>query len=348
MDDRFMLRALELARLAEGDTSPNPGVGAVLVADGRIIGEGFHSAHGQPHAEVMAIQSVHLDDHYLIPVSTLYVTLEPCCTHGRTPPCTDLILSRRIPKVVISAIDQSPGVNRKGIGILKDNGVTVVEGIRKEEGEYLALIRNTYVSQNRPYVILKMAKSRDGFIGREDRQVILSNAASWRLVHRLRSRVDAILVGTRTALIDEPRLTNRLFWGKNPLRIIPDYHCRLHPGLAIFAGPAQTWIIRGRNEQIEPDWSENVTVLTLEKEGGIQAILTKLAAAGKTSLLVEGGATMVNTFLQEDLWDEAIISTTDQYLGTGIPAPTGFIDPEDHFILHTDEFHWFRHPRHKT
>lgn len=109
-----MLRALELARLAEGDTSPNPGVGAVLVADGRIIGEGYHSAHGQPHAEVMAIQSVHLDDHYLIPASTLYVTLEPCCIHGRTPPCTDLILSRRIPKVVISAIDQSPGVNQKG------------------------------------------------------------------------------------------------------------------------------------------------------------------------------------------------------------------------------------------
>lgn len=347
MDNHYMRRALDLAQLAEGDTSPNPSVGAVLVAHGRIIGEGFHRAYGQAHAEVMAIRSVKPDDMVLLPESVMYVTLEPCCVFGRTPPCTDLIIASRIPKVVISCIDQSSGVNRRGIHILREHGVEVVENVLFQDGEYQALIRNTYASQNRPYVILKMAVSEDGFIGQEDRQVILSNAASWRLVHRIRHRVDAILIGTRTALIDNPRLTNRLFWGKDPLRVVPDFNHRLKPDLTLFDEPGQTWIIRHQETPTDKQWPENVSIQYVPKESGLSFILTLLAAAGKTSLLVEGGAKLITSFVQEDLWDEAIISSTDQFLGHGIPGPTGFMNPEDQFILGTNKFNWLRHSRYK-
>lgn len=347
MDNHYMRRALDLAQLAEGDTTPNPGVGAVLVARNRIIGEGFHSAHGKAHAEVMAIRSVRPEDVELLPDSVLYVTLEPCCVFGRTPPCTDLILSSRIPKVVISCIDQSPGVNRKGIHILREHGIEVVENVLHQEGAYQALARNTYVSQNRPYVILKMAVSQDGFIGQEDRQVILSNAASWRLVHRIRHRVDAILVGTRTALIDNPRLTNRLFWGVDPLRVVPDFNHRLQPDHTMFGGPGESWVIRHQKSPTDLNWPANVSIKYLPIHNELSAMLTLLASAGKTSVLVEGGASLIRSFVKEDLWDEAIISSTDQFLGDGIPGPTGFIDPEDQFILGTNKFNWFRHPRYK-
>ncbi len=342
-----MRRALDLARLAEGDTSPNPGVGAVLVANDRIIGEGFHRAHGQAHAEVMAIRSVRSEDKDLIRTSVLYVTLEPCCVFGRTPPCTDLILSSGIRKVVVSCIDQSPGVNRKGIHILQEKGIEVIENVRQQEGEYQALARNTYVSQNRPYVILKMAISQDGFIGQEEKQVILSNAASWRLVHRLRHRVDSILIGTRTALIDNPRLTNRLFWGSDPLRVVPDFNYRLQPDLTLFSCPGKTWIIRNQESSTDQHWPEQVSIKILPAESGLSGILSLLATSGKTSVLVEGGAKLIRSFLDEDLWDEAIISSTDEFLGSGIPGPTGFTEPEDLFVLGTNRFQWFRNPRYK-
>lgn len=342
-----MRRALDLARLAEGDTSPNPGVGAVLVAHDRIIGEGFHRAHGQAHAEVMAIRSVREEDMQFLKESVLYVTLEPCCVYGRTPPCTDLIRASGIPKVVISCIDRSPGVNRKGISILREHGIEVVEAILQEEGEYQAVVRNTFVSQSRPYVILKLAVSQDGYIGREDKQVILSNAPSWRLVHRLRHRVDAILIGTRTAMIDNPRLTNRLFWGKDPLRVVPDFNHRLKPDLVMFDEPGHTWILRQRESPSDSLWPKHVTVKYVPSKKGLSGILTNLALEGKTSLLVEGGASLIRSFIKEDLWDEAIISSTDQFLGDGIAGPKGFTHPEDHFILGTNTFDWFRHPRYK-
>lgn len=343
-----MQRALDLARLAEGDTSPNPGVGAVLVFQGQIIGEGYHSVHGQAHAEVNALRSVRPEHQELISQATLYVTLEPCCVYGRTPPCTDLILKSGIQRVVISSIDQSPGVNGKGVHILRSKGVEVITDVLPAQGSYQAQIRNTYMTEKRPYVILKLAISRDGFIGRESGQVNLSNAPSWRLVHRLRNRVDGILIGTRTALIDDPRLTNRLFWGKSPIRIIPDLHHRLHPELAIFKGPTETWIIREVSPSKAGNWPVHVKIKEVQPAAGLKGILALLAENGLSSILVEGGATIIQSFLDADLWDEAILSSTDQYLGQGTPAPGGFANPEDHFSLGTNEFSWFRHSRYNS
>ncbi len=346
--ETYMRRALDLARLAEGDTSPNPGVGAVLVHQDRIIGEGYHAAHGQPHAEVQAIRAVHPELQGLIPHATLYVTLEPCCVHGRTPPCTDLILANRIRRVVISCIDQSPGVNGKGLDILRSNGVEVITDVLVDQGNYQAQIRNTFITEGRPYVILKLAMSRDGYIGQESGQVNLSNPPSWRMVHRLRNRVDGILIGTRTALLDDPRLTNRLFWGKSPIRIIPDFHGRLDPKQALFQGPPETWILRHEPTDSPENWPGHVKWKTLPEGAGLAGILSLLARDGLSSILVEGGATLIQSFLESGIWDEAILSSTDQFIGEGIPAPGGFTNPEDRFHLGTNEFNWFRHPRYSS
>ncbi len=346
--EQFMQRALALARLAEGDTSPNPGVGAVLVCEGIIIGEGYHAAHGHAHAEVKAVRSVRPEHQSLIAQATLYVTLEPCCVYGRTPPCTDLILETGIKRVVISAIDQSPGVNGKGLKILRSKGVEVITDVLRAQGEYQAQIRNTFITEKRPYVILKLAMSRDGIIGQESGQVNLSNPPSWRLVHRLRHRVDGIMIGTRTALIDDPQLTNRLFWGESPVRIIPDLKGRLHPDLAIFRGPTETWIIRESHTPTPEKWPEHVKLKALHPRTGLDGILHLLAEDGLSSILVEGGATLIQSFWDHDLWDEAILSSTDRYLGQGISAPVGFTEPEDHLTLGTNEFSWFRHSRYKS
>lgn len=343
--EHYMKRALDLARLAEGDTSPNPGVGAVLVYNDRIIGEGFHAAHGQPHAEVMALRSVHPDDQPFISASTLYVTLEPCCIYGRTPPCTDLIIREQIPKVVISCQDRSPGVNGRGVALLRAQGVEVVEHVLMEEGEYQALIRNVYVSEQRPYIILKMAFSKDGFVGRSENQVILSNDGSWRLVHRLRHRVDAILVGTGTALIDNPQLTNRLFWGEDPIRIIPDYNRKLPTNQAFFQDSGITWILCHESHDRDESMSDKVEYKVIPVDADLPVMLNVLANEGITSILVEGGPTLIRSFIDQDCWDEAILSTTDQYLGSGIPGPTGWVSPQDRIRIGSDDFDWFRHPR---
>lgn len=343
--ETYMRRALDLARLAEGDTSPNPGVGAVLVYRDRIIGEGFHAAYGQPHAEVMALRSVRPEDQDFIPDSTLFVTLEPCCVYGRTPPCTDLIIRERIKKVVISCLDKSPGVNGHGVALLRDHGVEVIEHILQEEGEYQALIRNVFVSEQRPYVILKMAFSKDGFVGRAENQVILSNPGSWRLVHRLRHRVDAILVGTGTALIDNPQLTNRLFWGNDPIRIIPDFNKKLPSDQAFLHDKGPTWILCHKDPERDPPPSQQVIYKVIPAGTDLPGILTYLAKEGVTSILIEGGPTMILSFLESDCWDEAILSTTDRFLGSGIVGPTGWTCPQDRIRIGTDDFDWFRHPR---
>ncbi|NJK84368.1 MAG: bifunctional diaminohydroxyphosphoribosylaminopyrimidine deaminase/5-amino-6-(5-phosphoribosylamino)uracil reductase RibD [Saprospiraceae bacterium] len=219
-DTLFLQRCFDLARLGAGAVAPNPMVGAVVVHKGKIIGEGYHQKYGKAHAEVNAIDSIPSALKYLLPQSTLYVSLEPCCFFGNTPACTDLIIRSKIPKVVIAALDATPEVSGKGVAILKKHGIEVV--ISGNEGNALVRPRTVFVQQNRPYLILKYAQTRDGFIGKPNERLIISNLYTQRLVHKWRSEVNAILVGTNTAVLDNPQLNNRLYFGQSPIRLLLD------------------------------------------------------------------------------------------------------------------------------
>lgn len=320
-DQTYLRRCFDLARLGAETVSPNPMVGAVLVAENRIIGEGFHRKPGEPHAEVRALESVHLKDKHLIPFSTLYVSLEPCNFFGRTPPCTELIIKNNIKRVVISSLDYSPEVSGKGMIRLREAGVdvTLLNGLKN--GEMGSQIRNHFVVTGRPWVVLKFARSRDGFIGQPEKQVWLSNALSKRLVHRWRATFDAIMVGTETARIDNPRLTNRLYPGPAPLRIIPDRAGRLSADLHIMDGAVPTWILT-RESATRPADQPNLSFVAVPEEKHTIPYLMELMASNQlTSLLVEGGARLLNSFIEYNLWDEARIIDTPVYLGQGIQGP---------------------------
>lgn len=316
----FIRRCFDLARLGAGHVSPNPMVGAVLVHHGRVIGEGFHQRYGAPHAEVNALASVLPGDRHLIPHSTLYVSLEPCCIFGRTPPCTNLILENKIPRVVISAIDLTPEVKGQGVEILRQAGVEVTTGVLQKEGEELARIRNVFASQKRPFITLKFAQSKDGFMGRTGEQIWISNPISKRLSHRLRSERDAILVGTNTALTDDPALTNRLWFGLSPLRILLDRSLRVPTGSAIFSQKNKTLVV---TEHAPPHAAEkNVEYFqTSFDDTLLPKLLSHLFALKISSLIVEGGAYTITQFLKKGLWDEALVFTGNKYLLSGIKAP---------------------------
>jgi len=304
-ENRFIRRCFDLARLGAGKVSPNPMVGAVLVCDGRIIGEGFHRKPGNPHAEVEAIRSVRVTDRGLISKSTLYVSLEPCCTAGRTPPCTNLIIEIGIPRVVVANLDKTPEVNGLGIKQLENAGVEVHTGILETEGIPFSGIRNTFVTKDRPYVLLKYAQSEDGFLGPEEKPLWMTNEVSRRLVHKWRSESDAILVGTKTLLTDNPSLTNRLFFGKSPVRLVLDKDGALPGDLTVFTdGQAPTWVIP-----------------TPSREDLIPFLMKYLAKEGITSLLVEGGQKTLSAFLDTGCWDEARVFTAPVRLGRGLKAP---------------------------
>jgi diaminohydroxyphosphoribosylaminopyrimidine deaminase/5-amino-6-(5-phosphoribosylamino)uracil reductase len=298
-------------------------VGAVLVYDGRIIGEGFHQKYGGAHAEVNAVASVLPIDQALIPYSTLYVSLEPCCIFGKTPPCTNLILQEKIPKVVISCLDLSPDVRGRGVDILRAKGVEVVSGILEAEGQALAATRNIAVTQERPYIVLKMAVTSNGFFAPMDgKQFWITQDISKRLVHRWRMEADAILVGTATALIDDPQLDNRHYFGKSPLRIVLDRELKLPPHLKVLSDGNPTLLV---TEQMPPDIGNSaVQYLQLNFDSSFWPILmAKLWKEYKLGVvLVEGGAQVIEGLIAESLWDEARVFIGKTNLPGGIPAPT--------------------------
>lgn len=324
--ETYMRRCFDLARLGAGSVSPNPMVGAVLVCDGRIIGEGFHKQYGQAHAEVNAVNSVRPADRHLLKEATLYVSLEPCCIFGKTPPCTNLILEHRISSVVISCLDQTPGVAGRGVEILRAAGVEVMTGVLEKEGQRLSAIRNTFVSQQRPYIILKFAQTKDHFLGPEDgSQFWITNACTKRLVHRWRSETDAILVGTNTAQSDDPQLTTRLYFGKSPLRVLLDKSLRLPKTLALFDGTNPTLVFTERTDVIA---SKNLEYISIPFDQNlVRQILAHLADRKCTSLIVEGGARILQAFLDAGLWDEARVFTGTKCLFKGIPAPLLTVAP---------------------
>ncbi len=322
MELLYMQRCFDLARLGAGAVSPNPMVGAVLVYQHRIIGEGYHQAYGQAHAEVNAINNVKAADRHLIKDATLYVSLEPCCIYGRTPPCTSLILKHKIPRVVISVVDQTPEVSGQGLAILRAAGVEVQTNILADAGAELAQIRNTFAYQNRPFVLLKYAISQDQKLAPiPSKQLWLSNAYSKRLTHRWRMEYDAILVGTNTAAIDNPALNNRLYYGRSPLRIVLDRYGSLSQNLKIFDGQQKTLVFISP-EQTKKQEIDQVEYIPIDfSKDFIPNLLEELASRNISSLQVEGGQKTIESFVNSGLWDEARVFQTQKWIGNGLIAP---------------------------
>jgi len=315
-DHKFMQRALELAELGRGSVSPNPMVGCVIVHDNRIIGEGYHKKHGEAHAEVNAIDSV--IDPSLLSQSTAYVTLEPCAHHGKTPPCADLLIEKGIQKVVIASQDPFDKVNGMGIQKLKDAGIETVIGLLDDVANELNIRFMTYHQKNRPYVILKWAQTKDGFIARENfDSKWISNEKSRQLVHKWRTEEDAILVGKNTAIHDNPSLTARDWKGKNPVRILLDSNLEVGPNANLFDDSAKTIIFNTSLEKTEGSnhWIM-VDELTPDK------ILNELYSLNIQSVIVEGGAQTLNSFIKDNCWDEARVFIGPETFGDGISAPT--------------------------
>lgn len=317
----YMGRCIELALKGKGFTSPNPMVGAVVVHEGKIIGEGYHRKAGEAHAEVNAIASVR--DQSLLSKSTLYVSLEPCSHYGKTPPCAELIIRKRIPRVVIGSLDPFPEVSGRGVEMLLKAGVEVLTGILETEAKALNKVFMTFQEKQRPYIILKWAQSADGFIDRERDDystppVLLSSAESRRRVHQLRSEVSAILVGTRTALLDNPSLSVRHWSGSDPVRLVVDRHLCIPSHYHLLDGTIPTVVFTSRPARNV----NNITYISLVPEQPVlPQILSYLKEQKLDSLLVEGGAALLRSFLSEGLWDEIRVETAPCLLSQGVKAP---------------------------
>lgn len=321
VEEKYMERCLALARMGKGKTSPNPMVGCVIVQGGKIIGEGYHRKCGEGHAEVNAIASV--EDESRLADATLYVSLEPCSHYGKTPPCADLIIRKRIPRVVVACPDPYPKVSGNGVKRLREAGVEVVTGVMQAEAVALNKVFMTNQVLKRPYVYLKWAQSADGFmdIRRDDASVppvALSSPLMLQRVHKKRSEVDAIMVGTRTALLDNPSLTVRHWSGRSPVRVVLDKDLALPAGSHLLDGSVRTLVFTGREkenvknvEYIRTDYSRDV----------FPQVLSCLYENRLTSLLVEGGPYLLKKILQEGLWDEIQVETTSVILGNGVEAP---------------------------
>lgn len=319
-DEAFMQRCIQLARLGGGNVAPNPMVGAVLVYEGRIIGEGYHMQYGQAHAEVNCLNSVVQDDRHLIERSVLYVSLEPCAHFGKTPPCADLIIEQRIPKVVIGSGDPFKEVSGKGIQKLKAAGVEVVPDVLKNECTALNKRFFTFHRQHRPYIVLKWAQTADGKIGSGTAQrLMISNEYTNRLVHKWRSEEAAIVVGTNTALKDDPSLNVRAWKGKDPVRMIIDMDLRLPVSLKVFDGNQKTIVFNTRKH----DESKNLVYYQVSHDADlVHQVLNACYQMKIQSVLVEGGARLLQSFIDDGSWDEArVITNTVLPAGEGLPAP---------------------------
>ncbi|MEP7321629.1 MAG: bifunctional diaminohydroxyphosphoribosylaminopyrimidine deaminase/5-amino-6-(5-phosphoribosylamino)uracil reductase RibD [Saprospiraceae bacterium] len=316
MTNQYMDRCFQLARLAIGKTLTNPLVGAVIVYENRIIGEGYHESYGTHHAEIVALHSVKPGDYHFLASSTLYVNLEPCSHHGKTPPCADEIIRVGIPKVVIGSVDPNPEVNGKGIQKLRRAGVEVIILDDQKPAEDLNRIFFKNMKARLPYVILKFACSQDNYIGNLARPVSISNDWSRYLVHKIRNTVDAILIGTNTAITDNPMLTNRLYYGKHPIRIVLDRKGRIPKSYNILKDKNRTWLF---TESDPIGYDEEVRIIPWIND--LKEMLRWLLAQGIGSILIEGGAQTLQSFISQSLWDEAWITRGNLMLSEGIKAP---------------------------
>ncbi|HNU88112.1 MAG TPA: bifunctional diaminohydroxyphosphoribosylaminopyrimidine deaminase/5-amino-6-(5-phosphoribosylamino)uracil reductase RibD [Ferruginibacter sp.] len=330
--EQYMQRCLQLAATGAGQAAPNPMVGAVLVYKDRIIGEGYHEKYGKAHAEVNCINNVAENDKTFISGSTMYVSLEPCAHFGKTPPCTNLIIENKIPNVVIGCRDSFSEVNGKGIEKLKEAGIQVTVGVLEKECLELNKRFFTFHNRQRPYIILKWAQSSDGKIAAPLNppeggtlepagagRLLISNEFSNRLVHKWRSEEAAILVGTNTAWRDDPSLTTRLWPGQDPVRLVIDKELKLPSHLKLFNGNSETIVFN----YIKKEDSGKLHYHQLNRQDDLLIQLLAVLYEKKIqSVLVEGGAKLLQSFIDAGLWDEArIICNEELAIGNGLNAP---------------------------
>jgi len=327
---QWMERALQLAAYGRGSVSPNPMVGCVIVYENRIIGEGWHRKYGGPHAEVRAVEDAEeKGNEDMLDKSTAYVTLEPCSHYGKTPPCAELLIRKKIKKVVICNDDPNPLVSGSGIKRMLEAGIEVESGMLADKGKELNKRFFAGMIQKRPYVILKWAQSADGYIGHAGGPPVqISGQLSNMRVHKWRTEEDSILVGFKTALMDNPRLNVRNWHGENPVRIVLDRFLQLPEKLNFFDGSQPTIVVNHLEQTIMPTnperYAENPGIAYVQVEAGQQEIhqlLAKLYERKIQSVFVEGGATVINAFLQAGLWDEIRKCQGSKIIGSGIKAP---------------------------
>jgi diaminohydroxyphosphoribosylaminopyrimidine deaminase/5-amino-6-(5-phosphoribosylamino)uracil reductase len=315
-----MQRCLELAVKGLGNVAPNPMVGCVIVCDGEIVAEGYHEFYGGPHAEPNAIKQV---GDAILKKSTLYVTLEPCSHHGKTPPCADLIINKGVKKVVIGNLDSNPLVSGRGIQKLKEAGIELEYRVLDKECKELNKRFFTFHEKKRPYIILKWAQTQDGFISRiplpenkEDNWI--TGKESKDLVHQWRGEESAILIGYNTALVDNPLLTTRLVEGKNPVRLIIDKNLDLPHNLNIFNNDAKTIVFNS----IKSSDDDNIRYVRIDFQNMIQEILNECYVLNISSVIIEGGTKTINEFIQKNTWDEArLFVNPNKVFKQGIAAP---------------------------
>ncbi len=314
-----MARCLQLAGLAVGLVAPNPMVGAVLVYKDQIIGEGYHQTYGGGHAEVNCLNSVAESDREFIPKSTLYVSLEPCAHFGKTPPCADLIIQEKIQQVVVACRDPFEKVNGRGIQLLKAAGIIVREGLLEVEALEINKRFFGFHKNKRPYIFLKWAQTADGFIaGSDHRPLKISNGCSDRWVHKMRSAEAAIMVGTQTALKDNPYLTTRLWTGTDAVRIVIDKQLRIPVDAAIYNNSSRVVVLN----QVGDETVGNTRLVKFpEGDDVLGFLMNYLHQENINSLVVEGGNILLRSFLDAGLWDEAVVITNKTlYIKNGIPA----------------------------
>ena len=337
----YMHRCIALARLGAGFVAPNPMVGAVLVYENRIIGEGWHKQYGGPHAEVNCLQNVAEADRHLIPISTLYVSLEPCAHFGKTPPCTNLILENKIKKVVVGCRDPFEAVNGKGIEQLRKSGVEVIVPVLEEACTKLNKRFFNFHLLKRPYVVLKWAQTADGFMATESSErLLITHPNTNRIVHQWRAEEAAILVGTNTAAKDDPSLNNRYWYGHQPMRMVIDRQLQLSDGLKLLndGNPVIVFnqIKEGEDNQIR------YVKLTAEKSW-VSQILAYCYEHKLQSILVEGGASLLQSFLEENAWDEIRTITNNALtVGEGLKTPgIKELTPNEFIRMGNDEIRFY-------
>ncbi len=325
MHELYMQRCIEIARTGAGKVSPNPMVGCVIVLHNKIIGEGWHREYGWPHAEVNAI--IEVKDSELLKDATLYVNMEPCCHIGKTPPCVDLIIAKKIKQVIVGMVDPNPLVSGMGIQKLRDAGIAVQSGVLENDCRELNKRFITFFEKKKPFVILKWAQTQNGFLSPDSSKMSaekfeeerhITGKIVQKLVHKWRTEESAIMIGTHTALTDNPALNAREWIGKLPLRVVLDRTLRLPKSLKIFDQTQATWIINEREEREEG----NLKFVKLDFEGDwLDQLLTRLYLANIQSLIVEGGAKLLNHFIEREMWDEAIVFYSPKQITDGVKAP---------------------------
>jgi diaminohydroxyphosphoribosylaminopyrimidine deaminase / 5-amino-6-(5-phosphoribosylamino)uracil reductase len=344
-DSTYLKRCIELAGLGLGHAAPNPLVGSVIVYKGLIVGEGYHQKCGQAHAEVMAIRSV--KDQSVLQESTLYVNLEPCAHYGKTPPCCNLIIEKKIPRVVVGCIDPYSKVAGKGIAMLQHAGCNVTLGVLEPESKELNKRFFTFHLNKRPYIILKWAKTHDGFIdierkpGFEIGSYWITNEISKMLVHKWRTEECAFMVGANTVLNDNPRLTVREWSGRNPVRIIVDKDLSLPSDKYVFNNEAKTIVFNQKKQGCE----KHLAFIKIQFDHKLPlTIMQQLYEHQVQSVIIEGGSKTLQMYINAGLWDEARVFTGARFFGKGIKAPEFNAIPNEQLILGDTCLEFYRNP----